>query len=396
METPGPSVFKYAVGGEPSLSPEQSRLWLDPSHAPNDNAIDDICRHFGGGENKALWLRYGRSALGVALDLSGVGPQTPIALPAYTCQAVTATAGTRSNALRYYELGHDLTPESEKITEAANRAGAVLTCSFFGSASIDERLDALGPRLREMAGEPWIIEDRALAFPEPLNTGDAAKRCDFMIFSFRKCYPVPDGAILVACSERARDAVSQKQPDNTAPPLQDTEQCVREKVMAKVKRHNWLTSGNLVDDPSLNGLDESIKSEALIDDAKSNCDADAQSGSWASAAYIMGRDLIEDRQTVCQRAETIVQGLGSNPALEIPLGDCTGIAVPMLTADRDRFLEQARRQGIFLPAHWPRDGSIPAGAGSNRWFEREVSLPTLPATRGADIDFMIDRLCQIQ
>ena len=68
----------------------------------------------------------------------------------------------------------------------------------------------------------------------------------------------------------------------------------------------------------------------------------------------------------------------------------------MLVDDRSRFLAKARQQGIFLPAHWPREDSIPADTRTTRWYEDEVSLPTLPACPAADIDFMIDRLCPIQ
>jgi hypothetical protein len=217
-----------------------------------------------------------------------------------------------------------------------------------------------------------------------------------MIFSFRKCYPVPDGALLVACSERALEALARWRTDTAATPLKGTDKCVREKVMAKVKRHNWLTSGKLIDDPTLNGMNESIASEALIDETETGCNADARPGSSASAAYILGRDMNKDRQIVRERAQKIVEGLRPNPTVEFPLDDCTGIAVPMLLDDRNRFLDKSRQQEIFLPTHWPRDGSIPVNAGITRWYEDEVSLPTLPASPAADIDFMIDRLCQIQ
>jgi hypothetical protein len=110
----------------------------------------------------------------------------------------------------------------------------------------------------------------------------------------------------------------------------------------------------------------------------------------------MGRNLNKDRQIVRQRAETITRGLGPNSTMEFPLDDCTGIAVPVLLKDRNRFFDKSRQQGVFLPAHWPRDESIPASAVTNRWYEGEVSIPTLAASPAADIDFMIDRLCPIQ
>lgn len=389
-------VFEHVVGGELPLSPDEARRWLDePGGGEDTGPIQGVCRLFGGAPENAVWLRFGRSALGIALDLAGVGAETKIAMASYQCPAFLSK---RCASLLFYQLRADLAPDEEGILDAAGRAGAVVTCAYFGSAALDDRLAALGRRLRSLANEPWIIEDRAMAFPAPVSAADAAARCDFLMYSLRKSYPVPDGAPLVACSERAREALSTWRASAPGPAPGEPEGPLRVKVLAKVKRHAWVTSRPLVDDPGLNGLRESVASESLINsgwamDADNR--ADARPGSQASAAYILARDLAEDGRTVRDRSRAVVEALHHTLSGTFPLQDCTGVAVPVLLDGRRDFLANGRAQGIFLPVHWPRYETVPLGADVRRWYEAEIGLPTLPASPPEDVDYLIRRLATL-
>ncbi len=390
-------AFEHVVGGELPLSPDEARRWLDELDGGADRApIENVCRLFGGVPENAVWLQFGRSALGVALELAGVGAKTQVGMPSYQCKVVFDKTRSRCGSLVFYQLHADLSPDEEGILDAGRRAGAIITCAYFGSSALDERLAALGRRLRSLANKPWIIEDRATAFPAPVSATDAATRCDFIIYSLRKSYPVPDGAPLIACSERAREALSLWRA--TAPETMpgDAGRPLRVKVLAKVKRHAWVTSRPLVDDPGLNGLRESVASESLISAMDADNRADARPGSVASAAYILARDLAEDGRTVRDRSRAFVEALHHTLRGTFPLHDCTGIAVPVLLDGRRDFLANGRAQGIFLPAHWPRDESVPLGADVRRWYTAEIGLPTLPASPPEDVEYLIRRLATLQ
>lgn len=383
--------FAYAAGGELPLSPDEAKLWLDQD--PGDDAVDHACRLFAGADGDALWLRYGRSAFGAALEMAGVGADTPVAMPAYQCGVIFAKAGATSGRLTYYQLDDGLAPEPDCILDAAGRAGAVMTCSYFGSAAVDLALASLGPQLLDLANRPWVIEDRALAFPAPVDATDAARRCDFILYSLRKCYPVPDGAPLIACSERAREAMAKWRQKHREYALGGApDPALENKVRTKIKRYQWLSNRPIVDDEAHNARAESVASEDLIDHAADANGADATRGSRATAAYMLGRDLTADRQAVDARARKLVEALASRIEANFPLPDCVGIAVPLLVKRRTPFLESLRQEGLFLPAHWPKEDAIDAGATAGRWYDGEVSLPTLPASPGQDIDFMIEKL----
>ena len=62
-----------------------------------------------------------------------------------------------------------------------------------------------------MPGTPWVIEDRVMVFPDPDALKTYTDRCDFCVLSLRKVYPIPDGAVLIACSARAADALQRWQ-----------------------------------------------------------------------------------------------------------------------------------------------------------------------------------------
>jgi hypothetical protein len=391
-------IFSTVVGGELPLSPKEARAWLDGSDGEkkHEGAIEDACRWFGGEADRTLWLRYGRSAFGMALDLLGAFQggfrNAPIALPPYMCKEVIFKAQSRSPSPIFYGLCENLAPKTNDFMDTARQASAVLTCAYFGAKSLDERLTDIGPRLRKLPNEPWIIEDRAMAFPEQVDISNGAKRCDFMFFTLRKSYPVPDGAPLVACSDRALEAMSRWRTTARETEDGDSARCVREKVLAKVRRHDWLNSGHLVDDPAANGLRESIASEAFINDLNADKSTDTLFGSAASAAYFMSRDKATDRRTVHARAQTIVERLRGEPSVKVPLKDCTGIAVPIMLQDRDKFVKDARSQGIFLPVHWAKENDIPDKTETRRWYEEEVGIPTLATSSPGDIDFTIERL----
>ena len=198
--------FASVVGGEFPISEEEFRRWTSAS---GPAAVGAIEAQFGGDRSSALWLTFGRNAIGVALDLCGVDAQATLALTAYQCGAVARKIASRTRRRRFYATDEALNPVPDDFRKQVRGAQAVFTTVYFGAPAIERRLSELAEELHGFGESPWIIEDRVMCFPSPVRPEDK-RRCDFAILSFHKHYPVPDGALLVACS-RSEEHTSELQ-----------------------------------------------------------------------------------------------------------------------------------------------------------------------------------------
>ena len=138
-----PRVLTRVLGGELPLDAEEARRWLEPE-PDQGSAIVGLCRRYGGERGTSLWLRYGRSALGVALDLCGVEPTDRVALASYQCGAVVKKIVQRTRHALAYPLDDQLQPLAEPLMETSRMAKAVITCVYYGSRSGERRLETWG------------------------------------------------------------------------------------------------------------------------------------------------------------------------------------------------------------------------------------------------------------
>lgn len=389
MTDPALARFDYVVGGEAPLAPAESALWL------NDDADDPISAHeilaAWNIRLPALWLRFGRSALGVALQVIGSGGPVRLAIPDYQCAAVVENLRVKTSALLPYGVNSDLTPGREDILRCAGAADAVMTCSYFGSETVDNALAGLGGVLAETAGDPWVIEDRVTAFPDPAAVPHFSERCDFAIISMRKIYPVPDGSVLVACSDRAASALdrwNKSKPETGA--LAD-DAVIRNKVRAKLTRDAWLCSGDLVDDAARSGFRECSAAETAIDNLVRDTTLDGIAGSTGTLKYLAGRDPSADIDTVRRHRAAILDIVRECPDVSAIISDGIGIAIPVQISGRDRLRRSISHDGVFLPVHWPRHDHIEVSSAAAQWHDAEISMPTLPVWKDADTSYLCDR-----
>tara|TARA_B100000315_G_scaffold259837_1_gene317584 strand:- start:1092 stop:2312 length:1221 start_codon:yes stop_codon:yes gene_type:complete len=386
-------TFSRVIGGELPLSPDEAELWL--AGKENDlSSLASVCELWGG-EGKVCWLRYGRSALGAALGLCNIQSTSRVALPAYQCVAVVNKISSYTRNWTTYGLDEFLIPDSREFLELARTAHAVITCVYFGSRRIESRLQECVDDLRNLQDIPWIIEDRVMCFPDLSCLIGAEERCDFALLSFRKHYPVPDGALLVACSERAREALGDQSRACSFGRL-DAQLAIRKKVRAKVKRHAWLSASPFVDDPLWNARNESVVSEMYLDSIADSKAIDFLPGTTASARYILERDLVCDAHDVRRWSRVVVDGVRSIDRLNMTVNveDCCGIGVPLLVANRDAFKAVAAENGIFLPVHWPRYDENQVCLSVQFWYMREVTVPIASGGSEDDIVFLLDMVAR--
>ena len=385
-------VFPNVAGGESTLSDEESRLWLDDEGA-DVSAVAPLCRRYEIDEGAALWLRYGRSALGAALDIAGVGPSEPVAAASYQCGAVLRKLQAKTRVVMTYPLDGRLVPQPDELLDVGRSTRAVLTCVYFGSSWVERRLHELGAALLQLPSRPWVIEDRVMCFPDPEGLRGVEERCDLTVLSFRKHYPVPDGALVVAHSPRAQEALRRAHGRRVSRDAADAAAlAARSKVFAKRKRLAWRASGHLIDDPAVNALPESQHSERLVDRVADALEADYLPGSGASAAFLLRADLGGDAGDVGRRSRWLVERLTgeSDSSSEIPIKDCRGIGVPLLVHNRAAVQECAAGQGVFLPVHWPWGGTPMVCQTARQWHEQELTLPTPARVFRGEASYLAD------
>ena len=233
---------------------------------------------------------------------------------------------------------------------------------------------------------------------DPQELRRVGERCDFTMLSFRKHYPVPDGALLVAHSDRARARVAVLSHALSAESTSSVpDEVLRSKVLAKVKRYAWCSSARPVDDPQCNGLAESQASEALVDTATQTPQTDGRPGSIASAVFINQRSVSRDANAVGRRCREFVARLEAQvvPGLQVPLRDCRGFGVPLLVNDREVYRSLAAQRGLFLPTHWQMTDAARGCLVARTWHERELTVP-VPAWSGDDdTRYLADTLVEL-
>jgi dTDP-4-amino-4,6-dideoxygalactose transaminase len=165
---------RYAVGGEIELTPEQLlSVGVRPAPLPGRTIVS------------------GRTGLRlIAQRLEG-----PILLPSYLCASMVQPFHEERVPVSFYPVSDDLTVDADALLRCASRVqpAAILAVAYFGfplDPKLQDALAELRPRCR-------IVEDcvqgSLLEFPSPA-VGSAG---DFVLTSFRKYLPLPDGGIVI-------------------------------------------------------------------------------------------------------------------------------------------------------------------------------------------------------
>lgn len=371
-------VFDRVVGGELPLDPALLSLWGDDGDGSDEKQL--IRRH-AGCDGAGLWLKSGRAALGVALDLLGASARRGVAIPTYQCTAVVDKVAARG-PWATYPLSADFVPDLATLRNLS--MGVVLTTVYFGSRRHMDQLTEMARGLWELPGKPWIIEDRVQCLPEPCPP--AAGR-DFVIYSLRKHYPVPDGAMLIAVSDRAREAFARRPHFSVDPAAREVAaRAVFAKLAAKAARWRWCHAAPIVDDPDGNGLADCVSSEHALDAVAFDRACDGIPASAGSARLMLGRDPALDMEhtmaLIGQLAAACRENLSS---LALPVADAGALGLPILVEQRSALRARAAASGLFLPVHWPRDARIPPAGAAERWYAEEVTLPLNPSHTAADV-----------
>ena len=131
----------------------------------------------------------GRAALFAILQtIQGVKERSVVLVPDYLCGSITHTIDDAGMERSFYHIGDDLLPDWDTLESLLGTASAVLLVNYFGIVDVQPLID----RLREGHKDrhPVIILDCVQDF----YGMEKAKGYDYAFSSYRKWFPVPDGA----------------------------------------------------------------------------------------------------------------------------------------------------------------------------------------------------------
>jgi hypothetical protein len=177
----GTTSDKPSIGGE---------MEVDLSSLLGPAPIDSV--------HARLLLRRGTVMTGrtaVKWALNAIKPSRPFLLPGYLCAGLLQPFKELNVAVAYYRIREDLSIDLDDLSRQVEtvRPSGVLFINYFGFPVGREAANVL----RRLAGRCWVIEDCAhgslIETPRPV----VGRIGHFIVTSFRKYFPVPDGGLLI-------------------------------------------------------------------------------------------------------------------------------------------------------------------------------------------------------
>lgn len=273
----------------------------------------------------AVTYSSGRSALYniLALVKAKKGIKT-VLFPDYLCDSVYQMALKNQMGIEFYELDEQLNPRYKDVANKYDTTKAVLLINYYGLKNCNPMI----AKLRSIQQNMMIILDNVQAPYAMLEENDA----DYSFSSFRKAFPVADGAWVIAKNKGL------EQP-------QKVNEFAQYKIAAsflKAIRNQQLFN----DEVYLNLYhigEEKIDDDYLTDMTQLSRSilADMEWHRWA---------ILRKRN-----AEVIVEGLkqiGITPIVEVN-EEHVPLFVPIRIENRDKVRKAMFANNIFLPVHWP-------------------------------------------
>ncbi len=322
------------IGGEFAIQLET--LSVEGIH--RDSSTDD--------SNKFL-TRYiyssGRTALHAILgDLKKRDCQT-IFLPDYLCGSVFLPVERQEFTYHFYHVDENFESVLGEIDMADVINAAILFINYFGMVDLVTAVQSIRLQFPSI----WIVIDNVQCY-----YGTDVFDYDYAFTSWRKWFPVPDGAE-VWCKHKGSEGL---------------EQFMEESIFAKYK-----IAGNILKNYSDTVGDEICLE--LLEQGEKILDENYLVDCTKTSQHIMeglDRKLAANKRRV--NAEYLHTGLKEMNIIHLYRGDVVPLFVPILlesNGQRDSLRKKMFANNIFCPIHWPEDERI---KGRNTLYDRELSL----------------------
>lgn len=296
------------------------------------------------------YFATGRVALAYVIDKIDITGEVFLA-PSYYCHE--SFPSVEDLEVRLYNVKPDLTPDFADVDKS--KVGAVLIVNYFGISALD------GTAIRELFPEAIIILDNSQAFYSLEACGKKGDWADWQLFSPRKFFSLPDGAILLG-------------PDELRSPHEYTEkEWTLSLWLVAVATKALFRAGGC--------LDKSLEKDYLenFEQYSTALHKDSKLMSYLSKAML---DCIPFDQIAKRRRENfdfLYRELGGLSDISAVFGRCptdVPLCLPILVpkGSRKSLLEYLKLKRIFCPVHWP-GSELTSGIKNFDGISEALSIP---------------------
>jgi dTDP-4-amino-4,6-dideoxygalactose transaminase len=309
----------------------------------------------------------GRSALYHILKLLYENNQfTNVLLPDYLCESVVNAVVKSNFDFDFYQINYDLTIDFESLQSKFSDTSIVLIINYFGCIDIKNQIRMI----RAININICIISDNVQGF----YAMSQAKEADFSFTSFRKTFPVPDGALV----ETTLEGLANVSGENTF---------VTNKIAGGILKH--YAKEKIIDDYLY--LDYLSAGERIIDE---NYDA---APSKFSKLLFSNLDFETIAKRRIENSILLLKGLkqiGIEPIIP-NIKSCVPLFIPIRLKNRDVVRNKMFSENIFCPIHWPPPNNIEL-IRANELAGTELSLIVDQRYDQTDMQRMLDILTKFQ
>lgn len=300
----------------------------------------------------------GRSALyAILCNIKKADENTVVLVPNYLCASITHTIEDVELEYAFYGVNEQLRPDMDCIIDVVQkRHCAVLFINYFGIVDMGEEVQMLKRKYPFVT----VIIDNVQSYYSPI-----CEAADYTFNSFRKWFPVPDGAQVFASHS--------------------VEYPIDKNTFAKYK-----LAGNLLKNYSQD-IDEDVMLELIgrgedeLDKSYNCVCSEFTRRRWNALDFLEMREARQKNAAMIHRELTRMQVPHLYDKNKVPL------FIPMfIDKGRKDIRQYMFERKIFLPIHWPVE-SI-AYNGENVIYEKELSLICDHRYSVEDIEYMMETL----
>lgn len=266
-----------------------------------------------------------------------------VLVPDYICASVTKTIKEAGYDFRFYQIGKDFLPDKKSLCEGLLKERIILLINYFGVSDLRESISLI----RRKTEDAVIIIDNVQNYYGFAGKGDF----DYMFTSFRKWFPVPDGAEVVAGRKQLYEKLKGFEGRN--------------------KFAQYKLAGNILKN-FREELEDSVCLE-LIETGEKILDKGYRCRCTEYSLEVM-KKLDKERYAERRKrnAKVLHEGLERIGITNIYREDAVPFFVPILLNNREKVKEKFFENHIFCPIHWPHKSA--ELQGNNPLYDEEFSL----------------------